>query len=309
MDPIARIPRILPVESPKVIELPLILVVAVVVTCVLVFGIHIALRSIRGRVVDDHPRCRRCHYDLIGSLPRPDHCPECGSNLWAPNAVTIGTFRLDGRRLAAGLALIVLALGPLSAVAMLHISRAPIPTANRAQALARRPLLPPPPQFTASTASSNQTPTTPEREVRRANHSVPGSIDFLQPERQARALFPEEESWLAGHEEFISEADTWWAPSDASVDLAIPTGSASEQPAMDTFPSSADSAIWSFPEAAVPMRSAASAPSTTAPKWRFGDVSLRTRYDARPLSTGSRLDARQRPPTMRNRSTGAAYGR
>lgn len=44
--------------------------------------------GLRGRVIDDHPVCRRCRFDLIGLSP--EQCPECGADLGRPRAVRTG---------------------------------------------------------------------------------------------------------------------------------------------------------------------------------------------------------------------------
>ncbi|MDB5295803.1 MAG: hypothetical protein JWO31_1786 [Phycisphaerales bacterium] len=44
----------------------------------------------RGRRVDDHPLCRRCGFDLTGTLGRSERCPECGQELEGPRAVRYG---------------------------------------------------------------------------------------------------------------------------------------------------------------------------------------------------------------------------
>jgi hypothetical protein len=44
----------------------------------------------RGRVVDDHPLCRRCGFDLFGTPHTTDRCNECGRDLRAPGAIRIG---------------------------------------------------------------------------------------------------------------------------------------------------------------------------------------------------------------------------
>lgn len=46
----------------------------------LVVAIVLFVLGRRGRRVDDHPLCRRCGYDLIGT-PGAERCPECGGAL------------------------------------------------------------------------------------------------------------------------------------------------------------------------------------------------------------------------------------
>ncbi len=49
-------------------------------------------RSLKGRRVDNHPLCRRCGFDLIGTLPSSNICPECGRD------VSSARSRLEGHR-------------------------------------------------------------------------------------------------------------------------------------------------------------------------------------------------------------------
>jgi len=39
---------------------------------------------------DDHPVCRNCEYDLIGSRTLPTSCPECGADLTKPGSIVYG---------------------------------------------------------------------------------------------------------------------------------------------------------------------------------------------------------------------------
>jgi len=48
--------------------------------------------GMRGRRVDDHPVCRRCRFDLVGT-PEASLCPECGRNLALRGAVRHGNRR------------------------------------------------------------------------------------------------------------------------------------------------------------------------------------------------------------------------
>jgi len=47
--------------------------------------------GLRGRLVTSNPVCRRCHFDLIGSVAA--RCPECGAQLSLRQAVREGGLR------------------------------------------------------------------------------------------------------------------------------------------------------------------------------------------------------------------------
>ena len=45
-------------------------------------GFVLLVRAIIGRLISDHPYCRRCRYDLVGlNLSTPTPCPECGDTV------------------------------------------------------------------------------------------------------------------------------------------------------------------------------------------------------------------------------------
>ena len=72
-------------------------------------GVALAFLGLRGRVVGDEPRCRRCGFDLRGN-PDAANCGECGTGLTRPGATRHGR-RVRRPKLAAlGLALLLPAL-------------------------------------------------------------------------------------------------------------------------------------------------------------------------------------------------------
>lgn len=72
------------------------------------FGAAIVWLGRRGRLVDDHPLCRRCGFDLFGLPPDSGRCPECGADLSRKRARRQGHRRAYRRALIAGLMLLVL---------------------------------------------------------------------------------------------------------------------------------------------------------------------------------------------------------
>jgi hypothetical protein len=46
--------------------------------------------ALRWRVLDDHPVCRRCRFDLFGAPRGSTRCPECGADVSNPRAVRVG---------------------------------------------------------------------------------------------------------------------------------------------------------------------------------------------------------------------------
>ena len=51
----------------------------------------IALRiGLRGHVIDDHPLCATCGFDLTGRSPDGYRCTECGAGLHWPESIVIG---------------------------------------------------------------------------------------------------------------------------------------------------------------------------------------------------------------------------
>jgi hypothetical protein len=86
----------------------LMLIAAPVV--LLVVAVGLTAMGLRGRVIDDHPLCRRCRFDLVG-LWTPAKCPECGASLAAPNSIRTGHRRRRWLPLSIGGVLLVLLTG------------------------------------------------------------------------------------------------------------------------------------------------------------------------------------------------------
>ncbi len=73
-----------------------------------VVGALLVVGGMRGRRIDDHPGCRRCGFDLFGSMAGSVRCPECGANLELKRAVRHGRRRRRPVVLGGGVLLILL---------------------------------------------------------------------------------------------------------------------------------------------------------------------------------------------------------
>ncbi len=58
-----------------------------------VVGLGLLWFGLRGRRINNHPWCRKCKYDLVGSPEVPVICPECGVDLNKHRSVRIGQRR------------------------------------------------------------------------------------------------------------------------------------------------------------------------------------------------------------------------
>lgn len=76
---------------------------------VLAAAAYVLWLGYRGRLVGDHPYCRRCGFDLFGRPPDGVRCPECGAEIGTAGAVRIGYRQRRGKLLMLGA---VLALPP-----------------------------------------------------------------------------------------------------------------------------------------------------------------------------------------------------
>lgn len=84
------------------------------------WGIALVGLGRRGRRLDDHPICRGCGFDLVGSLPpgrrlgfavpREARCPECGVALARAVAIEIGNRARRPPLIAAGFSLAALGI-------------------------------------------------------------------------------------------------------------------------------------------------------------------------------------------------------
>ena len=76
----------------------------------LLLGLLITLFGLRGKRVDDHPLCRRCRFDLHGIEPRPDVCPECGTQLTGNQAFRFGNRTRRSKTMAVGALMMFVAM-------------------------------------------------------------------------------------------------------------------------------------------------------------------------------------------------------
>jgi ribosomal protein L37E len=72
----------------------------------LLIGAVLLRFGLRAKVLDDHPVCRRCGYDLFGAAPGSSVCPECGADVTGKRAARIG--RRERRPAVVGVAVVLL---------------------------------------------------------------------------------------------------------------------------------------------------------------------------------------------------------
>jgi hypothetical protein len=88
----------------------------------IIAGIWLLRRGIRGRALDDHPICRQCRFDLFNRAKESNRCPECGAQLDQFGATIIGNRQARYRLVWAGLALLVAGVLPLGSQIGLAVS-------------------------------------------------------------------------------------------------------------------------------------------------------------------------------------------
>lgn len=74
--------------------------------CLLLAGLALVWVGLKGRMLNDHPTCRRCRFDLVG-LAQPARCPECGAELTGHAAIRVGQRARRTGALAFGCALLL----------------------------------------------------------------------------------------------------------------------------------------------------------------------------------------------------------
>jgi hypothetical protein len=70
-------------------------------------GLVIFVRGLRGRVVDDHPLCRACGFDLFGLPAGVNTCSVCGAELSSPKSIRVGHRRRQTGMVALGAVLML----------------------------------------------------------------------------------------------------------------------------------------------------------------------------------------------------------
>ena len=73
-----------------------------------VLGVLTIVVGMRGRL-NEHPVCRKCGFDLFGTLPDRGTCPECGADLGNAGSVRVGERRRRPRVVAGGV--LILGMG------------------------------------------------------------------------------------------------------------------------------------------------------------------------------------------------------
>lgn len=79
----------------------------IVVSFVGIAGFALVAIGRHGRRVDDHPTCRKCRFDLVGSTPGSSRCPECGADLKLAKAIRVGTRETHCGLVVAGVVIVV----------------------------------------------------------------------------------------------------------------------------------------------------------------------------------------------------------
>ncbi len=93
---------------------------SIALSILLIVGIVLLARGLRGRPIDDHPLCGRCGFDLLGLPPDTFRCSECGADLYAPNPITVG--HRDRRRRTMLLGIVVSAIASCGLGTQTYIS-------------------------------------------------------------------------------------------------------------------------------------------------------------------------------------------
>lgn len=82
------------------------------VACPLLFalGLYLFITGRRGRLIDDHPLCKRCRFDLTGKAKDNTLCPECGHDVSQPKQIRHGNRKRSPARTVVGSVMLLLAM-------------------------------------------------------------------------------------------------------------------------------------------------------------------------------------------------------
>lgn len=82
-------------------------IAAICITGLLGLGILLIWKGLCGKIVDRHPLCNNCKFDLVGHSPRPAHCPECGAIIARIGSIQIGNRKRQFPKILHGSTLMV----------------------------------------------------------------------------------------------------------------------------------------------------------------------------------------------------------
>lgn len=102
----------------------LTLAIGIVWTVTLGAGTILTWRGLRGKPIDNLPRCSRCKYNVGCRRDRPQRCPECGANLQLLGSIRLGARRMQGRLVTWGVAMVLIGLSPIGALVWRAMPRA-----------------------------------------------------------------------------------------------------------------------------------------------------------------------------------------
>ena len=86
-------------------------------------GFRLLVLGRRGRVIDDHPVCAKCRFDLSGRADDSDRCPECGFWHLGTQGIETGNRQTRQGLLYTGIGLMAIAGLPLAMQLALLLAR------------------------------------------------------------------------------------------------------------------------------------------------------------------------------------------